>query len=105
MVCLATITLMIENIVGLIISLPRKTVDWIVPTLELMGIENLSLKRNIISILCVKNHRQSWEIRLKSEKLYYFTVNLVNIKRRRFPFLLGNVQCSSRSFKGEKKEK
>ncbi|NIZ19450.1 MGH1-like glycoside hydrolase domain-containing protein [Entomospira culicis] len=92
MVCLATITLMIENIVGLIISLPRKTVDWIVPTLELMGIENLSLKRNIISILCVKNHRQSWEIRLKSEKLYYFTVNLVNIKKKTLPIPSG--QCS-----------
>ncbi|NIZ47514.1 trehalase family glycosidase [Entomospira nematocerorum] len=92
MVCLATITLMIENIVGLIISLPRKTVDWIVPTLELMGIENLSLKRNTISILCVKNHRQSWEIRLKSEKLYYFTVNLVKIKKKTLPIPSG--QCS-----------
>lgn len=92
MVCLATITMMIENIVGLVISLPRKTVDWIVPTLELMGIENLSLKRNIISILCVKNHRQSWEIRLKSEKLYYFTVNLINSKKKTLPIPSG--QCS-----------
>jgi neutral trehalase len=39
---LSTIALMIENIVGLYISLPRKTVDWIIPNLEIMGIENLS---------------------------------------------------------------
>ena len=43
---LSTIALMIENVVGLYISLPRKTVDWIIPTLEIMGIENLALKRN-----------------------------------------------------------
>lgn len=48
---LSTIALMIENVIGLSISLPRKTVDWIIPNLEIMGIENLALKRNLITIL------------------------------------------------------
>lgn len=88
---LATITLMIENIVGLYISLPRKTVDWIVPTLELMGIEELPLKRNKITILSNKTSR-GWEIRLESEKLYYFTINLLGIKKKTLPIPSG--KCS-----------
>jgi 3-phosphoshikimate 1-carboxyvinyltransferase len=35
---LTTVSLMLENIIGLNISLPRKTVDWTIPTLEAMGI-------------------------------------------------------------------
>jgi len=79
---LATITLMIENVVGLYISLPRKTVDWIIPTLEIMGIEDLSLKRNMITILSNKSGR-GWEIRLESEKLYYFTINILGEKKKK----------------------
>ena len=45
---LTTISLMLENIIGLDISLPRKTVDWTIPTLEAMGIGDLALKRNLI---------------------------------------------------------
>ena len=82
MVGLTTITLMIENIIGLNISLPRKTVDWIMPTLEAMGIEDLSLKRNLITILSNKNSR-GWEIRLESEKLYYFTVDILDEKKKK----------------------
>ncbi|MCL2520237.1 MAG: hypothetical protein FWE37_04440 [Spirochaetaceae bacterium] len=92
MVALITITTMIENIVGLCISLPRKTVDWVVSILELMGIENLSLKRNIISIIAVKNARSNWEIRLESEKLYYFTINLLDKKKKTLPIPSG--RCS-----------
>ena len=88
---LATITLMIENTIGLYISLPRKTVDWIVPTLEIMGIENLSLKRNLISILSNKSGR-GWEIRLESEKLYYFTIDVLGKKRKTLPIPSG--KCS-----------
>ena len=36
---LVTITLCIENIIGLDISLPRKTVNWTMQNLEAMGIE------------------------------------------------------------------
>ena len=50
---LSTIALMIENVIGLNISLPRKTVDWIIPNLEIMGIENLSLKRNLINNIII----------------------------------------------------
>ncbi len=79
---LSTISLMIENIIGLDISLPRKTVDWIMPTLEAMGIEDLSLKRNLITILSNKNIR-GWEIRLESEKLYYFTIDILDQKKNK----------------------
>ena len=88
---LSTVALMIENIIGLYISLPRKTVDWIVPTLEIMGIENLSLKRNMITILSNKSGR-GWEIRLESEKLYYFTIDVLGRKKKTLPIPSG--KCS-----------
>jgi len=88
---LATVSLMIENVLGLYISLPRKTVDWIIPTLEIMGIEDLSLRRNMITILSNKSGR-GWEIRLESEKLYYFTINILGQKKRTLPIPSG--KCS-----------
>ncbi len=88
---LSTITLMIENVIGLYISLPRKTVDWMIPTLEIMGIEDLSLKRNMITILGNKSGR-GWEIRLESEKLYYFTINIMGEKKKTLPIPSG--KCS-----------
>jgi neutral trehalase len=88
---LSTITLIIENLLGLYISLPRKTVDWIIPTLEVMGIENLSLKRNMITILSHQSAR-GWEIRLESEKLYYFTINVLDAKKKTLPIPSG--KCS-----------
>jgi neutral trehalase len=88
---LSTVCLMIENIVGLEISLPRKTVDWIIPNLEIMGIENLSLKRNMITILSNKSGR-GWEIHMESEKLYYFTINILGKKKKTLPIPSG--KCS-----------
>ncbi len=82
MIGLITITLMIEDIIGLVISLPRKTVDWTMTTLEVMGIEGLSLKRNMITILSNKQPR-GWEIRLESEKLYYFTIEIMDEKKKK----------------------
>lgn len=82
MIGLVTITLMIENIIGLDISLPRKTVNWTMPSLEAMGIEGLSLKRNLITILSNKNAR-GWEIRLESEKLYYFTIEILDEQKKK----------------------
>ena len=82
MLGLVTITLMIENIIGLDISLPRKTVNWMMPSLEAMGIEKLSLKRNFITILSSKNLR-GWEIRLESEKLYYFTIEILDENKKK----------------------
>ena len=82
MIGLITITLMIEDIIGLVISLPRKTVDWTMTTLEAMGIEGLSLKRNMITILSNKQAR-GWEIRLESEKLYYFTIEILDEKKKK----------------------
>ena len=88
---LSTIALMIENVIGLEISLPRKTVDWIIPNLEVMGIENLSLKRNMITILSNKSTR-GWEIQMESEKLYYFTINILGQKKKTLPIPSG--KCS-----------
>jgi len=88
---LATVALMIENIVGLAVSLPRKTVDWIIPNLEIMGIENLSLKRNMVTILSNKSGR-GWEIHMESEKLYYFTINVLGKKKKTLPIPSG--KCS-----------
>lgn len=88
---LSTIALMIENIVGLSISLPRKTVDWIIPNLEIMGIENMSLKRNMVTILSNKSGR-GWEIHMESEKLYYFTINVLGKKKKTLPIPSG--KCS-----------
>lgn len=90
-VAISTICLMIENIVGLYISLPRKTVDWMIPNLEIMGIENLSLKRNLITILSNKSLR-GWEIHMESEKLYYFTINIIDKKKKTLPIPSG--KCS-----------
>ena len=90
-ISLITINLFIETIIGLNISLPRKTVDWLVPTLEEMGVRNLSLRRNIISIQTRKSER-GWEIRLESEKLYYFTVDILDYKRKTLPIPSG--RCS-----------
>jgi neutral trehalase len=88
---LSTICLMVENIVGLFISLPRKTVDWNIPNLEIMGIENLALKKNLITILANKSIR-GWEIHMESEKLYYFTVNIIGVKKKTLPIPSG--KCS-----------
>ena len=88
---LSTVTLIIENVIGLYISLPRKTVDWIIPNLEAMGIENLSLKRNMITILSSKSGR-GWEIHMESEKLYYFTINVLGKKKKTLPIPSG--KCS-----------
>jgi neutral trehalase len=92
MIGLVTITLMIEDIIGLVISLPRKTVDWTMTNMEAMGIEGLSLKRNLITILSNKQPR-GWEIRLESEKLYYFTIEiLAEHKKKTLPIPSG--KCS-----------
>ena len=79
---LIAISACIENIIGLDISLPRKTVYWTMPSLEAMGIEHLSLKKNLITILSNKNQR-GWEIRLESEKLYYFTIEIIDDEKKK----------------------
>ncbi len=91
-ISLIAISLCIENILGFDISLPRKTVYWTIESLEAMGIEHLSLKKNLITILSNKNQR-GWEIRLESEKLYYFTIEIVDDgKKKTLPIPSG--KCS-----------
>jgi neutral trehalase len=88
---LSTICLNIENVIGLAISLPKKTVDWTIPNMEIMGVENLSLKKNLITI---KSNRagRGWEIHMESEKLYYFTINILGSKKKTLPIPSG--KCS-----------
>ena len=69
---LSTICLTIENIVELVISLPRKTVDWIIPNLEIMGVENLSLKKNMITIVSNKSER-GWKSTWKERSFTIFS--------------------------------
>ena len=88
---LTTVSLMLENIIGLNISLPRKTVDWTIPTLEAMGIGDLALKRNLITILSAKSNR-GWEVHLESEKLYYLTIDLFGARSKTLPIPSG--KCS-----------
>jgi neutral trehalase len=88
---LTSISLMLENIIGLDISLPRKTVDWTIPTLEIMGIADLALKRNLVSILNAKSNR-GWEVHLQSEKLYYLTIKLFGARSKTLPIPSG--KCS-----------
>ena len=83
---------MIENVIGLSISLSRKTVDWTIPSVEAMGIQNLLLKRNHISIRSEKDERGQWMIRMRSEKLYYFTINILGLKKKTLPIPSG--MCS-----------
>ena len=54
------------------------------PSLEETGIENMLLKRNKITIYSNKSGRVgAWEIRLESDKLYYFTINILNSKKKK----------------------
>jgi neutral trehalase len=51
----------------------------------------LNLKRNKITILSNKSGR-GWEIRLESEKLYYFTIDILGEKKKTLPIPSG--KCS-----------
>lgn len=89
---LSTIALMIESVIGLSLSLQHKTVDWTIPSLETIGIENLALKRNVISMQINKCNR-GWEFKMEAEKLYYFTMNILDqAKRKTLPIPSG--KCS-----------
>ena len=81
---------MIEDIIGLVISLPRKQwIDHDEP--EAMGNQGFR-QRNLITILSNKQPR-GWEIRLESEKLYYFTIEiLAENKKKTLPIPSG--KCS-----------
>jgi neutral trehalase len=56
-----------------------------------MGIENLSLRKNMIKITAQKSGR-GWEIHMESEKLYYFTINVLGKKKKTLPIPSG--KCS-----------
>lgn len=88
---LSAIALLVENVIGLQFSVPKKTVELTLTHMEHIGIMNILLKKNSISIICDKTHR-GWEIHLSSEKLYYFTVHMLNIKKRTLPIPSG--KCS-----------
>lgn len=87
-VALSTVASVIENVLGLSISLPRKTVDWRLPQLEEMGIENLALKRNLVTIMNEKRER-GWEVQLESEKLYYLAIHVLDRRRKTLPIPSG----------------
>ena len=65
-----------EHVVAVTRSGDQYRLPLTMQDLEEMGIEQLSLKKNDITILSNKNQR-GWEIRLESEKLYYFTIHIL----------------------------
>lgn len=73
---LSTIALNIEVILGIEIYMHKKMLYWTIPNLEFMGIDSLQLKRNLIAIK-LQNSTRGWEIRNGSEKLFYFSVNIL----------------------------
>ncbi len=72
----SVIALMIENVIGIDLSTPRKIVVWVISALETMGIECLKLNKNNISIIIQKTERGDWSIFQNTEKLYYFSVKI-----------------------------
>lgn len=90
---LTCISLMIETVLGLDISLPRKTIDWTVTSVEEMGIQNISLKKNMIRKIITVQTERGWEIKIENEKLYYFSINILDEgKYKRLPIPSGT--CS-----------
>lgn len=90
---LTTIALMIENVIGLELSLPRKTIDWTITSVEEMGIQNLSLKKNMIRKIVTVQTERGWEIKIENEKLFYFLINILDMgKDKRLPIPSGT--CS-----------
>lgn len=75
---LTTISLMIENVIGMDINLPRKTIDWTIRSLEEMGIQNISLKKNMIRKIMTEQTNRGWEIKIENEKLYYFGLTIID---------------------------
>ena len=62
--------------------------DWTLPVLEGMGIDNLTLRRNLVSIQ-THNSERGWEVRLESEKLYYLAIRVLGRRRKTLPIPSG----------------
>ncbi len=77
---LVTITLLIENIIGVDICLPKKMLHWVIPCLENMGIEKMRFKKNGISTI-IELTKRGWEVRHASEKLYYFSIDVPELNK------------------------
>ncbi len=78
------IALMIENVVGVQYSAEKKSIDWMVPDLEHMGILGLRIGKNTISLGAVKTSR-GWKISVNSDLLSYFTIEAKGYRRRSYP--------------------
>lgn len=90
---LTTISMMIENVLGLEVNLPRKTIDWTISNIEEMGIQNISLKKNMIRKITTEKTNRGWEIKIENEKLYYFALKILDQnKDKRLPIPSGT--CS-----------
>ena len=84
---------MIENVLGLEVNLPRKTIDWTISNIEEMGIQNISLKKNMIRKITTEKTNRGWEIKIENEKLYYFALKILDQnKDKRLPIPSGT--CS-----------
>ena len=77
-----TITLLVENIVGFEVMMPLKSVKWTLVDYDHVGISNYYMKKNYISLECVRTDSR-WEIHLDSEKLYYLTIEILGKDKKK----------------------
>ena len=73
---LIAITLFIEIIIGLDVSMSQKIVCWTLDDYEILGIKNFYLKKNYISLECMKENDE-WVIKFQNEKLYYLHLHII----------------------------
>lgn len=88
---LMAITCFIENIIGASVSVARKSVDWMIPDFESMGVWGLELGGNAISLHTKKQNRGRM-VSVNSNNLIYFTFEVDGYKRRSLPIPHG--MCS-----------
>lgn len=88
---LLAICCLIENILGVSISIPRKSVDWMIPDFESMGVLGLEIGGNTVSLHTKKQNRGRM-VSINSESLVYFTFEVDGYKRRSLPIPHG--MCS-----------
>ncbi len=88
--------IVIENVIGLYISLPRKTVDWIIPNLEVMVSKTSPLSAHDYHPFGKSG--RGWEIHMESEKLYFY-YQCTGKKEKTLPIPSGKCSMLIEKFK------
>ena len=88
---LITITLMIENVIGMQISDWRRVVDWFIPQPEFLAVKHLVFRNNPLTAV-VHHPRDRWVVSIRSERNFAITLNPVGYKRATYLMPIG--RCS-----------